>query len=301
MTVSREPHPVLIVEDTAGCRKIAIEACEALKLAPVAVASFKEAIALLEANPRRFCLVLLDLKIPFDDEAPRPQIGLNLLARIRELVERGVLPVIVMTAEVAQKYIKKAMQLGANDYANKPFGDDDEAVEDRIMRWIHQGCEQRNKKTGCPNVEQKAPRATRKPKGDLPLPGPAPGQPRLRLVGTMTNGLFRLIVNDEAEGDIQEVPFRALVQLAVGLKTRQMVSKERIRSGYNAISRLKKELHKKCGVPEAVAKKLVVPDGVGYYRLTLPVDHVNFDDTMGKHFRLHLEAVRAAEAVASPQ
>lgn len=301
MTVSREPHPVLIVEDTAGCRKIAIEACEALKLAPVAVASFKEAIALLEANPRRFCLVLLDLKIPFDDEAPRPQIGLNLLARIRELVERGVLPVIVMTAEVAQKYIKKAMQLGANDYANKPFGDDDEAVEERIMRWIHQGCEQRNKKTGCPNVAQKAPRATRKPKGELALLGPASGQPRIHLVGTMTDGLFRVVVNDEAEGDIQEVPFMALVQLAVGLKTHQTVSRERIRSGYNAISRLRTELQKKCGVPEAVTKKLVVPDGVGHYRLTLPVDHVTFDNAMGKHFRLQLEAVRAAEAAASPK
>lgn len=301
MTVAREPHPVLIVEDTAGCRKIAIEACQALKLAPVAVASFKEAIALLEANPGRFCLVLLDLKIPFDDEAPRAQTGLSCLARMRELAARDVLPVIVMTAEVAQKYIKKAMQLGANDYANKPFGDDDEELEDRIMRWVQRGCERRNKKTGCPNVAQKVPRATRKPKGQLAPLGPAPGQPRIRLVGTMTDSLFRVVVNDEAEGDIQEVPFMALVQLAVGLKTRQTVSRERIRSGYNAISRLRTELQKKCGVPETVTKKLVVPDGVGHYRLTLPVDHVTFDDAMGEHFRLQLETVRAAEAVASPQ
>lgn len=299
MTVSREPHPVLIVEDDDGCRKIVMAACESLKLAPVGVASFKEAIALLEANPGKFCLVILDLRIPIDDEAPRVQNGLNLLARLRELAEK--LPVIVMTGEVAPKFIKKAMQLGANDYANKPFETDDEELDDRIMRWIHRGCEQRNKKTGCPNVAQKAPRATRKPKGELAPLGPAPGQPRIRLVGTMTDGLFRVVVNDEAEGDIQEVPFMALVQLAVGLKTRQTVSRERIRSGYNAISRLRTELQKKCGVPEAVTKKLVVPDGVGHYRLTLPVDHVTFDDAMGKHFRLQLETVRAAEAVASPQ
>jgi len=300
MTVSREPHPVLIVEDTAGCRKIAIEACEALKLVPVAVASFKEAIALLEANPRRFCLVLLDLKIPFDDEAPRAQTGLNLLARIRELVDRGVLPVIVMTAEVAQKYIKKAMQLGANDYANKPFGDDDEEIEDRIMRCIQRGCEQRNKKTGCPNVAGKPERPARKPRGVPDVPAPVPGQPRITLVGSYDKKLVRIKVDNEP-CDLQEVPFQALLHLAHGLKTNQHVNLDRIQSGYNAISRLKKALREKGGVPPAVAKKLIVPSGLGYYRLNLPLDHVIFDDAMEEHFGKQLDEVRAAEAALSPQ
>lgn len=301
MTVSREPHPVLIVEDTAGCRKIAIEACEALKLVPVAVASFKEAIALLEANPRRFCLVLLDLKIPFDDEAPRAQTGLNLLARIRELVDRGVLPVIVMTAEVAQKYIKKAMQLGANDYANKPFGDDDEEIEDRIMRWIRQGCEQRNKKTGCPNVAGKPERPARKPRGVPDVPAPVPGQPRITLVGSYDNKLVKILVDNEP-CELQEVPFQALLHLAHGLKTNQQhVSLDRIQSGYNAISRLKKALREKGNVPPLVAKKLIVPSGLGYYRLNLPLDHVIFDDAMEEHFKKQLDEVRAAEATLSPQ
>lgn len=301
MTVSREPHPVLVVEDDDDFRKIVMAACESLKLAPVGVASFKEAIALLEANPRRFCLVILDMKIPIDKEGPRAQNGLNLLARLRELVDRAALPVIVMTGEVAPKYIKKAMQLGANDFANKPFEEDDEELEDRIMRWVQRGCEQRNKKTGCPNVPGKAARPPRKPRGVPDLPAPVPGQPRITLVGAIDKKLVKVLVDNET-CELQEVPFNALLLLAHGLKTNQQhVSLDRIKSGYNAISRLKKALREKGNVPPLVAKKLIVPSGLGYYRLNLPLDHVIFDDAMEEHFKKQLDEVRAAEAILSPQ
>jgi CheY-like chemotaxis protein len=302
MTVSREPHPVLIVEDDAGHRKIVVEACESLKLAPVAVSSFKEAIALLEANPRKLCLIVLDLKIPMDKEGPRVQNGLNLLARARELVpDRAALPIIVMTGEVATKFIKKAMQLGANDYANKPFEEDDEELDDRIMRWIQRGCEQRNKKTGCPNVAGKPAPAVRKPRGVPDVPAPIPGQPRITLVGSYDKKLVKILV-DNVPCELQEVPFSALLHLAHGLKTNQQhVSIDRIQSGYNAISRLKKALREKGNVPPVVAKKLIVPSGLGYYRLNLPLDHVIFDDAMEEHFKKQLDQVRAAEATLSPQ
>ena len=69
--------------------------------------------ALLLANRTKYDLIMLDVMMPELD-------GLEVLRRIREGSENRTTPVIVMTAYGDSANVKKAVDLGANDFIVKP-------------------------------------------------------------------------------------------------------------------------------------------------------------------------------------
>lgn len=74
----------------------------------------KKAIDILEENREQFKLVLLDINIPVMD-------GYEVLSIMKRRKWLDKLPVIVISAEISGKSVKKAYELGASDYFVRPF------------------------------------------------------------------------------------------------------------------------------------------------------------------------------------
>src|SRR4051812_28972733 len=72
------------------------------------------ASAATETSSRRFELILLDLGLPDGN-------GLSFLKQLRE--SGSATPVIILTAKTDEDSVVEGLQLGANDYMRKPFGD----------------------------------------------------------------------------------------------------------------------------------------------------------------------------------
>jgi DNA-binding response OmpR family regulator len=72
------------------------------------------ASAAAESSTKRFELVLLDLGLPDGN-------GLTFLKSLRE--SGSATPVIILTAKTDEDSVVEGLQLGANDYMRKPFGD----------------------------------------------------------------------------------------------------------------------------------------------------------------------------------
>ena len=74
----------------------------------------KKAIDILEENREQFKLVLLDINMPVMD-------GYEVLSIMKRRKWLDKLPVIVISAEISGKSVKKAYELGASDYFVRPF------------------------------------------------------------------------------------------------------------------------------------------------------------------------------------
>jgi CheY-like chemotaxis protein len=70
--------------------------------------------ALAELARRSFDLVLLDIMMPGMD-------GLETLERLRWIADRGMLPVIMVSAKDESGDIVQALEMGASDYISKPI------------------------------------------------------------------------------------------------------------------------------------------------------------------------------------
>ena len=74
------------------------------------------ALAMLEAEPGRFDMVLLDRMMPGMD-------GMEVLAKMKQHVELNKIPVILQTACATEEEILEGMTAGAHYYLTKPFDD----------------------------------------------------------------------------------------------------------------------------------------------------------------------------------
>jgi two-component system nitrogen regulation response regulator GlnG len=118
---------ILIVEDEESIRFVLVRALEA---AGYRVDAFCEGRPALEAlRGGGYDVAIVDIRLP-------DLSGLDLLARAREL-DRGDLPVLVMTAESTMANAIEAMKRGAFDYITKPF--DIEELKVLVARAIEVG------------------------------------------------------------------------------------------------------------------------------------------------------------------
>ena len=113
MSEAAAPATVLVVEDDASLN--------AALAATLRLAGYRPVTARTAAEGLRWLahyapdLVLLDLGLPDRD-------GLSV---IREIRARGATPIVVLSARDTEKIKVEALDLGADDYVQKPFGVDE--------------------------------------------------------------------------------------------------------------------------------------------------------------------------------
>ncbi|MBV8633754.1 MAG: response regulator, partial [Burkholderiaceae bacterium] len=106
-----EPTPIaLLIEDEPQIRRFVRASLEAEGWQVFETETLKR--GLIEAGTRKPNLIVLDLGLPDGD-------GIDF---IRDLREWSGIPVIVLSARVAEAEKIKALDAGADDYLTKPFG-----------------------------------------------------------------------------------------------------------------------------------------------------------------------------------
>jgi two-component system KDP operon response regulator KdpE len=115
--MSGDPATILVVEDDASLNAALAATLKAAGFRPVSARTAAEGLRWF--NHYAPDLVLLDLGLPDRD-------GLSVIAAIRE---KGQTPIVVLSAREAQAMKVEALDLGADDYVQKPFG-----VEELLAR-----------------------------------------------------------------------------------------------------------------------------------------------------------------------
>jgi two-component system chemotaxis response regulator CheY len=122
---------VLIVDDSAAMRKILQRLVRQMDL-PLGkiheAADGIEAVDILKSH--QVGLVLSDINMPRMD-------GLQLLARIKEMVHMKEVPIVMITTEGGQGKVMEAFQLGAIGYVRKPFTA--AQIKDKVMGVLNSG------------------------------------------------------------------------------------------------------------------------------------------------------------------
>ena len=113
MTDEASPATVLVVEDDTSLRSALAATLKAAGYRPVSARDGAEGMRWFAHYAPD--LVVLDLGLPDRD-------GLTLIAEIRE---RGATPILVLSARDAEAMKVQALDLGADDYVQKPFGVDE--------------------------------------------------------------------------------------------------------------------------------------------------------------------------------
>ena len=116
---------ILIADDSAMNRAILADMLDGYEV--VEAASGEEAVAILRKRGTDIDLVLLDIVMPGMD-------GFDVLAMMNHQKWIQDIPVIMITAETAGAYTKRAYELGAVDFINRPF--DPQVVHQRITNTI---------------------------------------------------------------------------------------------------------------------------------------------------------------------
>lgn len=113
MTQATDPATVLVVEDDASLNTALATTLKLSGYRPVTARTAAEALRWFAHYAPD--LVLLDLGLPDRD-------GLSV---IRDIRQRGTTPIIVLSARDAEAIKVEALDLGADDYVQKPFGVDE--------------------------------------------------------------------------------------------------------------------------------------------------------------------------------
>lgn len=113
MSEEAAPATVLVVEDDASLRTALCATLKAAGYRPVAARDGSEGMRWFAHYAPD--VVVLDLGLPDRD-------GLTLISEIRE---RGPTPIVVLSARDAEAMKVQALDLGADDYVQKPFGVDE--------------------------------------------------------------------------------------------------------------------------------------------------------------------------------
>ena len=138
-----QPEPAIYVIDDDDAVRQSLEFL--LKTAGYAVTGFESAKAFLEVLPRlRSGCIITDVRMP-------EITGIDLLRRIKEL---GVdIPVIVITGHGDISLAVDAMKLGAVDFLEKPFDDDQLLVA--IKSTLSQGADQAERNAELSEIHDK--------------------------------------------------------------------------------------------------------------------------------------------------
>jgi two-component system KDP operon response regulator KdpE len=117
MTTAADPATILVVEDDASLNAALAATLKAAGFRPVTARTAAEGLRWFAHYAPD--LVLLDLGLPDRD-------GLSVIADIRA---RGQTPIVVLSARDGEAMKVEALDLGADDYVQKPFG-----VEELLAR-----------------------------------------------------------------------------------------------------------------------------------------------------------------------
>ena len=117
MTEDSDPATVLVIEDDRSLNAALAETLKAAGYRPVSAHTGAEGLRWF--NHYAPDLVLLDLGLPDRD-------GLTV---IRDIRAKGATPIVVLSARDAEQVRVEALDLGADDYVQKPFG-----VEELLAR-----------------------------------------------------------------------------------------------------------------------------------------------------------------------
>ena len=118
MTGAADPATILVVEDDASLNAALVTTLKAAGFRPVTARTAAEGLRWFAHYAPD--LVLLDLGLPDRD-------GLSVIAdiRARALKAGSQTPIVVLSARDAQAMKVEALDLGADDYVQKPFGVDE--------------------------------------------------------------------------------------------------------------------------------------------------------------------------------
>jgi len=131
---SANPARVLLVEDNAVSRKLAVALLEKAGCRVVCAEDGQQAVEMVGRED--FDLILMDLQMPNLD-------GLQATRRIRELLEeRGAaaaapgkrLPIVAVTAHALDRERLACIEAGMDDYLAKPFGRRE--LQEVLQRWL---------------------------------------------------------------------------------------------------------------------------------------------------------------------
>ena len=258
-------HKALIVDDQQGIMEILGAILSSLDHDYDYARTQREARELLKAN--HYCYVLLDLEFPADEGiTARIQTGFNCLAEIRQRFHRDDLPVIVMTAhENGTEYPIRALQLGANDFAQKDFDQDLEPLDVKIARLLTRGC-----------VSQKVSEAS-----------PPPLSNSFHFHGECRSRRYRMSIRGKTVY-VRLGTFTILWKLWIAALDGSggWVPGRSLNPGnyHNAISRLRRDLAEVSGFEDGFLEG----DGHGMYRLSIPAEGVSCDQAA---MRIHHESL----------
>jgi len=117
---------ILVIEDDAPIRETLRDMLEISGFEVVVAVDGADGLDRLSQNPD---LILCDLAMPRID-------GFEVLATIRRMKSHGSLPIIVLTAKTERADLRRAMELGADDYITKPFSSREvlAAIDARLRR-----------------------------------------------------------------------------------------------------------------------------------------------------------------------
>jgi len=118
---------ILIAEDNPMNQKVVIKTLEKMGHKPTAADNGLEALQLLQMNPNRFDVVLMDCSMPIMD-------GYEATKEIRKMPKPvGSIPIIAMTANALSGEKDHVLQIGMTDYMSKPFKRED--LESILSKW----------------------------------------------------------------------------------------------------------------------------------------------------------------------
>jgi chemosensory pili system protein ChpA (sensor histidine kinase/response regulator) len=122
--IPQRPYQIMIVDDSVSVRRVAANLIQHQGWVAITARDGVEAFEILQRDPQRPDLVLLDVEMPRMD-------GFELLSTLRGLPQFSDLPIVMVTSRSGNKHQGKADELGATDYVIKPFD------EDRLIALIH--------------------------------------------------------------------------------------------------------------------------------------------------------------------
>lgn len=123
---------ILVVDDDADVQKVVKRAAEAASFE--VVQAFDGALGLHLATSERFDLVLLDINMPMMD-------GRDVLRKIKQNPTTADVPVLIYSGRIDQLDRVSGLELGADDYLEKPF--DTRMLLRKISRMIEKKAEER--------------------------------------------------------------------------------------------------------------------------------------------------------------
>jgi DNA-binding response OmpR family regulator len=115
---------MLVIDDDSAIRSVVIRTVGRLGITANQAGDGEQAIALFQAHPERYALVLLDFMMPGMD-------GLEVLSQLQK-IKPGV-PVILMSGLGRQEAVGQFSGLGISGFLQKPFPLEDLAAEIRAV------------------------------------------------------------------------------------------------------------------------------------------------------------------------